>query len=46
MAIKPGWSSQLDENFSFGGGSENSPFKAERVEFGYIYIKDIDTMMN
>jgi hypothetical protein len=49
MAIKAGWSSQLDENFGFGGGSENSPFEAERVEFGvafivkvflcYIYIK-------
>jgi hypothetical protein len=33
MAIKLGWSSQLDDWFGFeeGDGSGNSPFKAKKV---------------
>ena len=58
MAIKPGWSSSLDERFDFGGGLENTPFEAKRFLIGvefmvkniktlfFLKIKDIDTRMN
>ena len=58
MAIKLGWSSQLDQIFGLEGGSRNSPFEAERVGFGvgfmvkvffcvfYTKRKDTDTRMN
>jgi len=38
MAIKPGWSSPLDERFGFGGGSENSPFEVERFLIGVEFM--------
>ena len=38
MAIKPRWSSQLDEKFGLEGGSGNSPFEVERVGFGVGFM--------
>ena len=38
MAIKPGWGSQPDERVGFGGGSGNSPFKAEMLRFGVGFM--------
>ena len=41
MAIKPGWSSQPDKKFGFGGGSENSPFEADRYWIGVVFMVKI-----
>jgi hypothetical protein len=38
MAIKPGQSSQSDEQFGFGGGSENSPFEADWYWIGVVFM--------
>ena len=38
MAIKPGWSSLLDERFGFGGDSENSLFEVERFLIGVEFM--------
>jgi len=38
MAIKLGWSSQLDEKFGLEGGLGNSPFEAKRVGFGVGFM--------
>ena len=41
MAIKPGRSSQSDEKFGFGGGSENSPFEVDRYLIGVVFMVKI-----
>ena len=41
MAIKPGRSSQPDKKFGFGGGSENSPFEADRYWIGVVFMVKI-----
>jgi hypothetical protein len=41
MAIKPGRSSQPDENFGFGDGLENSPFEAYRYWIGVVFMVKI-----
>ena len=41
MAIKPGRSAQPDEKFGFGGGSENSPFEADRNWIGVVFMVKI-----
>ena len=41
MAIKPGWSSSLDERFDFGGGLENTPFEAKRFLIGVEFMVKI-----
>ena len=41
MAIKLGWSSQPDEIFGLEGGSENSPFEADRYLIGVVFMVKI-----
>ena len=41
MAIKPRQSSQPDKKFGFGGGSENSPFEADRYWIGVVFMVKI-----
>jgi hypothetical protein len=41
MAIKPRRSSQPDEKFGFYGGSENSPFEADRYWTGVVFMVKI-----
>jgi len=41
MAINLGWCSQLNKKFGFGGGSENSPFEADRYWIGVVFMVKI-----
>jgi hypothetical protein len=41
MAIKLGWRPLLDEQFGYGGGSENSPFEADRCWIGVVFMVKI-----